>query len=286
MLAVRIRTQKFIATDGTEIFYQRRLPAVPRPRAVILLVHGLGEHSDRYNHLFQRLVPEGYAFYGPDHRGFGRSGGPRGHVTRFEQYVGDLKQLNTVMDEELPGIPKVIYGHSMGGLITLSYAMAHPGDFPTLVSSSPGLANPPRAGRLLLGVLNVLSLIHPTYALDSRGDHAGLSRDPAEVRRAKADTLCHGRITARWVTEFLNAQHRVSRHPQRLTTPSVLMLQGTGDTKVIPRASHDFFQALAMRDKTYHGYPGFYHELHNDLDRQQVLEDVAHWLNQRHPVTA
>ncbi|MBI9083012.1 MAG: lysophospholipase [Desulfobacterales bacterium] len=284
MPATRIRSQKFIADDGTPIFYQRRLPLSSPPRAIILLVHGLGEHSNRYTYLFQRLVAEGYAFYAPDHRGFGRSGGPRGHVRRFDRYVRDLKQLKGVIDEDFPATPKVIYGHSMGGLITLSYAMAHPADFATLVAASPGLANPPRAGRLLLAALRVISLIHPTYSLDGRGDHAGLSRDPAEVQRAMDDALCHGRITARWVTEFLKAQRRARRRPERLTTPSVLIIQGTGDTKVIPRVSRDFFKRLEIEDKTYRSYPGFYHELHNDLYREQVLDDIAAWLNHRHPV--
>lgn len=286
MPATRIRSQKFIATDGTPIFYQRRLPLSSPPRAVILLVHGLGEHSNRYTYLFQRLVADGYAFYAPDHRGFGRSSGPRGHVRRFDSYVRDLKQLKAVMDEEFPVTPKVIYGHSMGGLITLTYAMAHPADFTTLIAASPGLANPPRAGRWLMAGLRVLSLIHPTFSIDSRADPAGLSRDPAEIRRAMADPLCHGRITARWATEFLKAQRRTRRQPERLTTPSVLFIQGTGDTKVIPKVSRDFFNGLEIRDKTYRAYPGFYHELHNDLFRRQVMDDVAAWLNHRHPVLA
>lgn len=279
----RIRTQKFIATDGTPIFYQRRLPAAESPRAVILLVHGLGEHSDRYTYLFQRLIPEGYAFFAPDHRGFGRSGGARGHVSRFSRYTEDLHQLRRIMEEEFPDRPKVIYGHSMGGLITLSYAAAHPGEVPFLVVASPALANPPRAGRGVLAVLHLLSVFWPTFSQDSRGDHGGLSRDPAEVRRAREDALCHGRITARWAVEFFRTQRLIRTHPERIIANALLMLQGTGDTKVLPRVTRNFFRDLPVADKTYHSYPGFFHELHNDLYRERVLNDVAAWLNQRFP---
>ena len=276
-----LTTGQMKAGDQTPIFYQIRRPSRVRLRAVIFLVHGLGEHGDRYTYLFDRLLPEGYAFFAPDHRGFGRSGGRRGHVMAFDQYIADLKQLKGLMDDAFPDLPKVIYGHSMGGLITLCYAMAHPRDFDFLVAASPALANPPRAGRLKMAALWLMSLVFPSFSIDTHGDPNGLSRDPAEVRRAVADPLCHGRVSARWATSFSRTQQRVSQHPHRLATDSVLLLQGTGDTKVVPEATRAFFNALGVDDKTYLPYPGFFHELHNDQDRHRVLDDVARWLNQR-----
>jgi acylglycerol lipase len=284
MAASPIRTGEFTGRDGVRIFFQRRLPGTEALRGIILLVHGLGEHGDRYKYVYQRLVPEGYAFFAPDHRGFGRSGGNRGHVHRFSQYIDDLKQLHAIVEKEFPETPKVIYGHSMGGLITLAYAMAYPDDFSRIIASSPALANPPRAGRLVLAMMKLLSRVYPTFSQNSRGDDAGLSRDPAEIERARKDALIHNRVTARWATEFFKTQRSVSRNPGRITPAAILMLQGTGDTKVIPEATRAFFDRLDVQDKTYRGYAGFYHELHNDLHRDQPLDDIAHWLNQRLPV--
>ncbi len=270
----------FVGVRGVPIFYQRWLPDRDPPRGVVVIVHGLGEHSGRYHNVVERLLPEGYAVYALDHRGFGRSGGPRGHVDRFQDYLEDVKTLVELAREEQPDLPVALFGHSMGGLIGLAYALDYPETLDYLVISAPALAAD--TPRHLVWFLRLANRFRPQFTVKRPGDQSGISRDPAVVQAFIQDPLYVPISSARWAVEILAAQPRIMARAEELRLPFLLM-QGLADTVVRPDASQAFFQRVSSPDKTLLVYEGYFHELHNDLGKEKPLDDLVAWLNQRMP---
>ncbi|MBX3054484.1 MAG: lysophospholipase [Caldilineaceae bacterium] len=266
----------FTGIADVSIFYQRWLPDGP-PRGVVMIVHGLGEHGGRYGHLVDWLLPAGYVVYAIDHQGFGRSGGQRGHVNRFRDYAEDVHHLNGLVRAEQPGQPLAVFGHSMGGLITLDYAQIHPKDADCWIVQAPALAANTSAPLVLAARL--INLLRPTYSM-ARPAGGDISRDPAEATRFLEDPLHVPVSSVRWVVEILAAQKRVKA--QVASTPGpLLMLQGTADNMVIPAAIPEFFGQVTTPDKTLLMYDGYFHELHNDIGKEKPLGDIVEWLNER-----
>lgn len=270
-------TGAFTGVANTPIFYQKWLPETGPTRGVVMVVHGLGEHGGRYANLVERLLPEGYAVYAADHQGFGRSGGLRGHVNRFRDYAEDIHRLNALVRSEQPGQPLAVFGHSMGGLISLDYAQTYPEDAECWIITAPGLRA--ETSPLLVLLMRTMNLLRPTFSLQRPGG-GEISRDPEEVRRFAEDPLFVPVSTARWAVEILAAQKRVIARAASVPGP-LLMLQGTGDTIVVPAATQEFFERVATPDKTLLLYDGYYHELHNDIGKEKPLGDVVEWLNAR-----
>lgn len=271
-------TATFQGACDVSIFYQRWRPEGGVRRGSVVIVHGLGEHSGRYIHLVERLLREGYAIYAGDHQGFGRSGGRRGHVRRFADFLPDLRYIADLARREQGDLPLALYGHSMGGLISLQYVLAHPTTLDFLVLSAPGLrANFPK---WLVMALRLVNRIYPTFSIRRPGDPAVITRDPEELRRFLEDPLQVPTSTARFAAEGLATQIDTMKRAEEITIP-VLMVHGTGDRFVDPAATQEFFARVASQDKTLLLYDGYYHELHNDLDKQKPLDDIAQWLNER-----
>lgn len=272
-------TSTFAGVADVPIFYQRWLPEGGIRRGVVMIVHGLGEHSGRYSNLVERLLPEGYAVYALDHQGFGRSGGQRGHVGRFGDYAADVHRLNAIVRGEQPGQPIALFGHSMGGLIALDYAQSYPADADCWIFQAPALAAKTSASLVLF--LRTINLVRPNFSF-TRPGNGEVSRDPAVGLAFLEDSLHVPVSTARWAVEILAAQKRVQAHISATPAP-LLMLQGTADSLVIPAATQDFFARIPAKDKTLLVYDGYYHELHNDLGKEKPLDDIAGWLGSHMP---
>ncbi len=247
------------------------------PRAVVMIAHGLGEHGGRYGNLVERLLLEGYAVYAIDHQGFGRSGGRRGHVSRFRDYAQDMHQLNKLVRAEQPGLPFVHFGHSMGGLISLDYAQTFPKDADYWIIQAPAIrAN---ISAPLVFAMRLVSFVYPTFSM-VRPPGGDLARDPEVARQLEADPLAVPVSSARWLIEFLAAQKRVTAHVTSTPGP-LLMLQGTADNLVIPANTHKFFDQVTTPDKTYLTYDDYFHELHNEVGKEKPLGDIVAWLDKR-----
>ena len=270
-------TATFTGVADVPIFYQKWLPAGGVRRGAVIIVHGLGEHGGRYGNLVQRLLTEGYAVYAADNQGFGRSGGARGHVNRFGDYAEDIHRLNGIVRFEQPGQPLAIFGHSMGGLISLDYAQTYPNDAQVWVVQSPGLAA--KVSAPLVFALRLVNLLRPTYSMPRPGG-GDISRDLEEVRRFAEDPLFVPVSTARWLVEILATQKRVMARAASTPSP-LLMLQGSADNIVVPAATQTFFERVPAPDKTLLLYDGYYHELHNDIGKEKPLDDVVEWLEDR-----
>jgi alpha-beta hydrolase superfamily lysophospholipase len=259
-----------IAPDDTELFVREWRSDEPRP--TIVIVHGLAEHSGRYEHVGTFLSERGYDVLIPDLRGHGRSGGPRGDIDSFHRFHEDLQFL--VNDLVVPtGTPWVLYGHSMGGLIVEGYLEEHHLRPDAAVLSAPGLED--ELPQALKKAAEVLGRFLPTVPLPNtiRGDQ--LSTDPAVGEAYFADPLVFKRLPARFGRAGLTEQRRVREREERIDVPT-FVIHGAEDTVVPPSASAKL-AALDGVDRKL--YPGLRHEIHNEPESDQVLSDVADWLD-------
>ncbi len=269
--------------SGLPIFYSCWRPE-GSARGVVIILHGLGEHSGRYRHLVAALLRAGYMVYAHDHQGFGRSGGARCYVQGFHDYLSDISQVVSMARMRNAGLPCCLYGHSMGGLIGLLYLMEAPGAVDLAVVSSPSLQSHDLSlvNRLLKRMLELLHRIRPQLTFRQRGSLDILSRDWQEVQRAMWDSLGVPLRSANWVVEFFETMQEVGDRAKEVHIP-ILMMQGLADAVVVPAATQAFFAQVGSEDKSLRLYEGYYHELHNDLGRERPIGAVLNWLNARCP---
>lgn len=268
----------FTGSDDVQIFY-RRCAAQPE-RARMVIAHGLGEHSGRYGNVVSLLMEAGVSAWMPDHRGHGRSGGKRGHVRHFMQYVTDLRIMMDRTRQDMPAdMPCFLFGHSLGGLIALFFAQQFPDLVDGLVISSPALGMVIEVPAVKKIAGRVMSSVYPGLSMGNELDAAKISHDPEVVRAYENDPLVHDRVSARFFTEFMSAMETVNQHASAIQAPLLLQLAGD-DHLVNASASRRFFENLQIEDKTLHVYDGLYHEIYNETEskRQQVLQDLFAWL--------
>jgi len=267
----------FKAVRDSKIYYQAWLPdgAV---KAAVLIVHGLGEHSGRYENVVGQLVPQGYAVYGFDLYGHGKSDGPREFVKSMADYFETITHYKNMIKEWQPDKPLFILGHSMGGLLVPNYLLDHAEDFRGALISAPAILVPPGITKAVVAAGKVLSFLAPKAGV-MQLDANGVSKDPEVVQAYVNDPLvCHGKTSARLSAEMLDAMMRVNKEMGEITLP-VLILQGGKDTMADPKGAEKLYQNVSSEDKTLKVYEGLYHEVFNEPERAQVLADVQAWLD-------
>jgi alpha-beta hydrolase superfamily lysophospholipase len=273
------REGTFRGIRDARIYYQCWLPD-GEPKAALLLVHGLAEHSGRYANLVDHFAPLGYALYGLDHLGHGKSDGTRVYVNRFSDYVDTLKIYVDMVRDWEPGRPVFLVGHSMGGLIGALFLLDHQEDLAGAVLSGPAVKVPDNisggtivAGKILSALLPKVGLI----ALEAKG----ICRDPGVVAAYVNDPLVHtGKTTARLGAELIKSMQRITHEAGAITLP-LLIIQGGADRLVDPGGAAMLFETVGSTDKEIKIYDDFYHEVFNEPEHERVLEDVEAWLEKR-----
>ncbi|MGH3898660.1 MAG: lysophospholipase [Pseudonocardiaceae bacterium] len=268
---------------GRSAYWQAWLPPT-RATAVIVIVHGLHEHSARYAHVGARLAASGFAVYAADHRGHGRSDGRRANLERMALIVADLDGFVRFATERHPDLPVFMVGHSLGGLIALQYA-TEPGTLlDGLVLSGP-LVEVTVGSTLLRRLAGVLSALVPDVGVAAVNAQE-ISRDPAVVRSYREDPLVYlGKVKARTGAEILAATLSLPTRLSRLSVP-LLIVHGSDDLICAPAGSTMVHDRVSSPDKTVRRYQDLYHELFNEPERDEVLTDLVHWLNQHLPRAA
>jgi alpha-beta hydrolase superfamily lysophospholipase len=266
----------FKGVRDANIYFQSWSPE-SEPRAILLIVHGLAEHSGRYMNLVNHFVPLGYGVYGIDHLGHGRSDGTRVFVERFEDYTNPLKVYFDMIRHWQPRKPIFLVGHSMGGLISAVYLLDHQAELTGAVLSGAAVKVPNNITPVILYVGKVLSALMPKFGLLGL-DAAGICRDPAVVQAYVSDPLVYtGKTTARLAAEMLKAMQYVSAEATRITLP-IMMVQGSADRLVDPAGSQMLYEAVSSAYKEIRIYDGFYHEVFNEPEHDKVLRDIEIWL--------
>jgi acylglycerol lipase len=264
---------------GRRIFWRSWTPDDAPARAVIVLVHGLGEHSGRYDHVVGRLLGEGYAIHTLDHRGHGRSDGSRAFIENMDNAVADVDTLVDRAMAAQPGVPVFMLGHSMGGLISVRYALAHQERLAGVILSATlaQLDAVPKPLELVARALSVIAPRAPLIAID----HGLVSRDPAVVEGYRSDPLVHhGKVPARTAVQLADAVERFPSTVGAITVPT-LILYGTADALCTPAGSVMLGERIGAADKTVRAYDGLFHEILNEPERETVLDDIVGWLDTR-----
>jgi len=247
------------------------------PWAVALVVHGLGEHGGRYGNVARAFTAAGIDVHGYDHRGFGGSAGQRAYVDRWGQFHDDLAQMMTAIRADHPGLPLVLYGHSMGGLVTLGYVLSEtPRPEPDLlVLSAPGLdADIPGWKKSLA---STLANVFPRMRIANGLHPQGLSRDPSVRALADADPLCQDTSTVKFGNEAFVEQARVRAALAAIDTmPIPTYVFHGADDPIVPVRVTEPFEAKGNVTRRVHA--GLRHECHNEPEHAEVLAEVVDWI--------
>lgn len=273
-------TDLISAQNGSWLFTQHWLPD-DDPRAIVVIVHGYAEHSDRYRELAGHFVEAGYGVYTYDQRGFGRSEGRRAYIHAFDDLLDDLGLFVLHVRERWADRPLFLFGHSMGGAVSLLFALDRPHHgLNGLILSSPAIAIKEDFAPLLQKAAYWIGRIVPMLPTVRLPDNS-LSRDPSVEARVDADPLYyHGGIRARTGAELVQASKRAQAEMHRLDVP-LLLLHGTADQITEPDASRMLYSEAVTDDKTLNLYDGFYHETFNEPEKEQVIRDIVDWLDAR-----
>jgi alpha-beta hydrolase superfamily lysophospholipase len=267
----------FKGVRNADIYQQAWLPD-EEAKAVVLVVHGLGEHSGRYMNVVNAVVPRGYAVYALDHIGHGKSEGGREVVERFEDYTDTLTIYLTRVKDQQAGKPVFLLGHSMGGLIASTYLLDHQDAFGGAVISAPAVRIGDNVSKGTILMSKVLSAVAPKMGVLAL-DAAGISRDPEVVQAYVDDPLVfHGKTPARLAAEMLKAMMRVTAEAGTIHLP-ILIVQGSEDSLVDPGGAQMLYDTVSSPDKTLKVYEGFFHEVCNEPECALVLEDIGAWLD-------
>lgn len=275
------RTEMVVhARDGLPLhLYGWQPPAAPK--GVLVVTHGHGEYALKYTHVAEALTAGGYAYVGYDTRGHGRSGGPRGHVPRYEAFLSDLHQIREAAAGLFPRLPLFLLGHSLGGQITLAYLIERQPQIAGAAVSAPWLRlifAPPAWKQTLA---RVLSSTAPVFQQDTGLDAAvPMTHDEVLKNSYPEPELSHSLMSARLATEALARGEAVFWRAEEVHTP-LLLLHGDADGVFAASDSQEFFSRVSASHKRLHLYPGLYHELFNEIERQTVFADVLRWLDER-----
>jgi len=267
--------------DG-QLFAARLWTPSEAPRAVVVLVHGLGEHGDRYTHVAEAFTQAGLVMLNFDLRGHGKTPGPRGHAPSYSVIADDILLFVEEARKRYPGLPVFLYGHSLGGALVLYTALKRKPDLAGIIVTSPGLAtgNPVTPGTLRLA--RFMSKVAPSFTLPNGLDRANLSRDPKVAEAYSADPLVHDRISARLGLELIENGRWILEHAPDLTLPTLLM-QGSADHLVDPLATRRFAETAPAKFITFRWWEGEFHELHNETNRAEIIQTMIDWIAARIP---
>lgn len=263
------------ASTKAQLFTQIWQPQVPR--AVLVIVHGLGEHSGRYAHVAAFFEKHQVATVALDHYGHGQSEGKRGHIPRYEYFMEMLDELLAQVRQRFAGLPVYLWGHSMGGNIVLGYLLRHqPQPLTGAIVTGPAVRPGFEPPKLLVAIGKLTRRLMPSFTQPNQLDVEGISRDAAVVKAYQNDPLVHDRLSSElgiglleWGQWLLDHQH---------TTPCpLLVMHGTADRLTSPQATEAFFGKVSG-DATLKLWEGLYHELHNEPEQQAVLTYLWDWM--------
>lgn len=283
MTAVEEESIHLQTADGLDLTIRHWRAAELPSRRTLVVAHGIGEHSGRYQAFARWFCAHGAEVYAPDHRGHGKSSGPRGHTPSLRALVDDLERVVALAVRQAAR-RAILVGHSIGAIVAIGYALSHPEPLERAVFSAPPLMIKVRIPMWKQILARVLPTVLPRLTLSNAIDTNLLCRDPAIVAAYQDDPLVHDRISARFYREtFGRGEELIARAPQ-LTVP-FLLLHGEADGLADPLGSKRFFAASMVPGREIHLYPGLYHEILNEPERERVFEDLEAWLSKPIPTS-
>jgi acylglycerol lipase len=271
--------ETFKGKGDLNIFFRTWRPETT-PRAVVAICHGFNSHSEYYLWVAEQLVERGFAVYALDLRGRGKSDGERFYVEHVAEYVSDLTALIALAKSRHPGLPVFLLGHSAGGVVSATYVLENPSGVAGFICESFAFQVP--APGFALAAIKGLSHIAPRLPV-LKLKNEDFSRDPKAVEALNHDPLTANEVQpAITVAALVRADERLREEFPLMTMP-VLILHGTADKATIYHGSEFFYQTAGSKDKTLKLYEGHFHDLLNDLGKEQVMSDIREWVDARLP---
>ena len=267
---------EFKTFDRLSLFGQSWQPE-DRPRAVVYLIHGLGEHSGRYSHVADRLTQAGYSMFAFDLRGHGKSPGPRGHIPSYEALMKDISSLLEVANKQFPQLSSFLYGHSLGGNLVLNYILRHQPQLKGVIVSDPWLRLAFESPRFKIILAQITDYIWPSFSQKNGLDTKVLSRDPEVVHAYENNPLVHDHISSRMFIGIYQSGYWALEHASEFSLP--LLLMHGGDDKIISvKASGEFADQIS-ENCTFKIWDGLYHDIHNEPEKEEVFKFLIDWLD-------
>ena len=264
--------------DGLQIYAQGwQLIDVPS-KAAICLVHGLGEHCSRYAHVAQAFCTAGYSLLAFDQPGHGKSQGKRGDFSSFEGVLDNIETLLNEAGQRYSGLPRFLYGHSMGGNLALNYVLRRQPAIEGVIITAPWLQLPDPLPPYLISTLRGINRVHPSLTLPNRLDTQYISRDQQQVQAYKTDPLIHDRASVRLFCTLYDAGNWALDQAANFPLP-LLLMHGANDRLTSPEASQQFAEA-APDYCTFKLWPNLYHEIHNEPEQGEVIAFMVDWIRQ------
>ncbi|HTB78568.1 MAG TPA: lysophospholipase [Polyangiaceae bacterium] len=263
-------------TSGPSLYFNVTVPEAP-PQVVVALLHGYADYGARYAHVMDAWAARGIVTVAIDMRGHGHAEGPRGSCLHFSEYLDDVAELAALVEERAAGLPRILFGHSFGGLVAATAAIADPGVLRGLVLSSPffGVGLPVPKAQRLAG--KVVSRLVPSIGMPSGLHGRDITHDAARARAYDEDPLVFKNANSRWFNETEVAQAAAIDRAPMLKMPLYTFI-GTGDRVVKIERAREFFDAAGSSDKTWVPYEGLFHETLNEIDWQPIAGAVADWV--------
>ncbi|UXA13786.1 lysophospholipase [Mycobacterium sp. SMC-8] len=271
--------RSFDGVGGVRIVYDVWTPQEP-PRGVVVLAHGYAEHARRYDHVVARFGEAGLVTYALDHRGHGRSGGKRVYLRDITEYTGDFHTLVRIAADEQPSLKRVVLGHSMGGGIVFTYGVEHPDDYHAMVLSGPAVDAHASVSPVMVLLAKVLGRIAPGLPVDNLPADA-VSRDPQVVAAYENDPLVHhGKLPAGVGRALIGVGETMPARAGAITAP-LLVVHGDKDRLIPVQGSRKLIDCIGSADVHLKEYPGLYHEVFNEPEKDVVLDDVTAWIESK-----
>jgi alpha-beta hydrolase superfamily lysophospholipase len=245
-------------------------------KAVVCLVHGLGEHCGRYGHVAEAFNRAGYALLAFDLRGHGRSEGPRGHAPNYAALMADITALLNTASSRYADCNRFLYGHSLGGNLVIHYALRRRPDLAGVIATSPLFRPASKTPVWKIAILRAMYGLWPGLTLSSGLEDMALSRDLNVVRSYRNDPLVHDRVTARLGIDMLGHGLWNLDHGAEFPCP-LLLMHGDADRITSSEATREFASQTSA-DCTLKIWEGFYHELHNETEQNKVLAYIIDWM--------
>lgn len=262
--------------DGTKIFAQYWSPK-GELKGLVCQVHGFGEHSGRYAHVAEMLNEHGYALYGFDHRGHGRSEGIRGHITSYEDLMEEIDLLLAQARQQFPDVPVFLYGHSWGGGITANYLIRRQPDVQGAIVTGSWFRLAFQAPAFQVFLARIMNVIWPSLTQKSTLDAKHLSHNTDVVQAYIDDPLVHSKISPRLFLETAEAGEYAIAQASKVQVP-IMVMHGKDDHVTDAKGSEEFHAGIAGH-KTLKLYEGYYHEIHNEVENSVVLADMLKFFN-------
>ncbi len=273
---------QFTNKSGLSIYSQAWLPP-SEPKANLFVVHGLGEHSGRYQHVAHYFVEKGLAVFALDHQGHGQSGGKRGHVNSFSDYIDDFEQFRQEMVKVSPNKPTILFGHSMGALVALLYLLDHQNVVSAAVISAPPLRVKMGPPAFIKDMVPSLAKVSPGFTMNSGLKPEWVSRDQTVVQAYKSDPLTHPQISLSLFSGMYNGGKYALENADKFTLP-LFLLYGSEDKIVDGAAIQEFVDRVSSTNKKFIVFKNDFHEVHNEADQLDEFEMIWQWIKELLPI--